>query len=207
MSNQNENGQWVTVRGRHIFIKDGESIESALNGKSNGIPKDRMDKKAIASYQKLMADTIEKYIDAGSEDPVRDADRELGKIQATLDKTHNISEYEAIAASESFRYSPELSKKLENHMKAIQAKKSSKLEKILSAIPKGKKPSNSSIKAAYAEYSKNGGKIVREYNASNMSKPTKSYKNLADSGILNDAGFLKSIGLDKDGVFYIAIND
>ena len=76
-----QNGQWVTIKGTHVFIKDGESAEEALNRtiaeknektKQEQIAKNKVkadtlnNKKSpdVAKLQKLMQDTNTKFAES-----------------------------------------------------------------------------------------------------------------------------------------------
>lgn len=44
-SNESEGGRWVTIKGRHVFIKDGQSVEDSIRGTKDADESDENDKK------------------------------------------------------------------------------------------------------------------------------------------------------------------
>lgn len=75
------NGKWVTIKGRHIFIKDGESVEDAMNRSLKEYPaKEESGEetpKKVRSTNKEVRDKIQAHIREyyeNDEDLVKDMD-------------------------------------------------------------------------------------------------------------------------------------
>ena len=83
----NDNGKWVTIKGRHIFIKDGESVQDALN---RSIAEENENKKQeqIASNAK-------------ESKKLNDAERYTQTLKAKEDRIRNQSFESAILLSTS----------------------------------------------------------------------------------------------------------
>ena len=67
MAETYENGQWVTIKGRHVFIRDGEDVKQALSrsiAEQNEQIKDQQiaKAKAQADAAKSQADDTSKYV-------------------------------------------------------------------------------------------------------------------------------------------------
>lgn len=86
----NENGKWITVKGRHVFIKDGQSVADAIDEfetykKAKGNPEE-IDAMTENSYDFESLNEI-----YGDKDDSDDSDEEKGKkINETMNKREEI---------------------------------------------------------------------------------------------------------------------
>lgn len=83
---ENREGRWVTIKGHHIFIAEGESVETALSKLPGRTKTDRDSKEApkVVSGPKGAKDYIARYIEAHPE-----IEKEAKKYRDVLQKVKN----------------------------------------------------------------------------------------------------------------------